>query len=258
MAALSTRLQLSDSEVCLSCSCDSRRSADSKFQWLRHELLIMSAVPPPPPPAVPSVAGRYVGVGRTRRDETSMWSINYTQAASPPPLPCRYIFLNDGNEFIGRQLTAACCHIPVAVQTLFRWPVAYRGGKPKFRRPSKIVPNSTRLWKLLKIAEFRTPTPQDIRKKCSKILKLPPVRNCFTLAMTNKLVVIINNLKVPKIEKILLYEMKFLVPNYSCLQNPWLGGLPPADPLSPSPQLNLLNPPPPNKIPGYATAADSS
>ena len=30
---------------------------------------------------------------------------------------------------------------------------------PKFRRPSKIMPNSTRLWKLLKIAEFRTPTP---------------------------------------------------------------------------------------------------
>ena len=43
---------------------------------------------------------------------------------------------------------------------------------PKFRRPSKIVPNSTRLWKLLKIAEFRTPTPQDVRKKSSKILKL--------------------------------------------------------------------------------------
>jgi len=36
---------------------------------------------------------------------------------------------------------------------------------PKFRRPSKIVPNSTRLWKLLKIAEFRTPTPQDVQKK---------------------------------------------------------------------------------------------
>ena len=61
-------------------------------------------------------------------------------------------------------------------------------------------------------------------KKCSKILKLPPVRNCFTLAMTNKLVVIINSLKVPKIKKNLLYEIKFLVPNYSCLQNPWLGG----------------------------------
>jgi hypothetical protein len=26
--------------------------------------------------------------------------------------------------------------------------------------------------------------------------------------------------EVPKIKKILLYEMKFLVPNYSCLQNP--------------------------------------
>ena len=52
--------------------------------------------------------------------------------------------------------------------------VAYRGGvwgvqtptpPRKFRRPSKIVPNSTRLWKLLKIAEFRKPTPQDVRKK---------------------------------------------------------------------------------------------
>ena len=38
--------------------------------------------------------------------------------------------------------------------------------------------------------------------------------------MTNKLVVVINSLKVPKILKILLYEMKFLVQNYGCLQNP--------------------------------------
>jgi len=81
---------------------------------------------------------------------------------------------------------------------------------PKFRRPSKIVPKSTRLWKLLKIAEFRTPTPQDVRKKGSKILKLLSVRNCFTVAMTNKLVVIINSLKVPKIKNSLVYEMKFL------------------------------------------------
>ena len=122
--------------------------------------------------------------------------------------------------------------------------VAYRGwGKgwvltplpPKIRRPSKIVPNTTRLWKLLNIAEFRTPTPQDIRKKGSKILKLPSVRNCFALAMTNKLVVIINSLKVSKI-KILLYEMKFLVPNYSCLQNPWLGVYLPQIPV-----LSVLN-----------------
>jgi len=57
-------------------------------------------------------------------------------------------------------------------------------------------------------------------KKAVKILKLPPVCNCFTLAMTNKLVVIISRLKAPKVKKILLYEIKFLVPNYSCLQNP--------------------------------------
>ena len=108
------------------------------------------------------------------------------------------------------------------------------------------MPNTTRLWKLLKIAEFRTPTPQDVRKKGSQILKLPPVRNCFILAITNKLVVIMNSLKVPKIKKILLYETKFLAPNYSCLQNPWLGGyrlqIPVLSVLCP--QMNLLNPPP--------------
>jgi len=47
----------------------------------------------------------------------------------------------------------------------------------------------------LKIAEFKTPTPQDVRKKGSEILKLPPVRNCFTLTITNKLVVTVNSLK---------------------------------------------------------------
>ena len=57
-------------------------------------------------------------------------------------------------------------------------------------------------------------------KKGSDILKLPPVRNCFTLAMANKLAAIINSVKVPKIKEILIYEMRFLVPNYSCLQNP--------------------------------------
>ena len=75
--------------------------------------------------------------------------------------------------------------------------------------------------------------------------------------MTNKLVVIITSLKLPKIKKILLYEMKFLVPIYSCLQNPWLGGYRPQIPVLSvlCPQLNLLNPPPPKKIPGYATEA---
>jgi len=42
----------------------------------------------------------------------------------------------------------------------------------------------------------------------------------FYIRMTNKLVVIINSLKVPKIKKMLPYEMKFLVLNYSCLENP--------------------------------------
>jgi len=64
--------------------------------------------------------------------------------------------------------------------------------------------------------------------------------------MINKLVVIINSLKVPKIKKILLYEMKLLVPNYSCLQNPSLGGYCPQIPVLCvlCPQLNLLKPPP--------------
>ena len=58
----------------------------------------------------------------------------------------------------------------------------------------------------LKIAEFRMSTPQDVRKKGSEILKLQPVRNLFTLTMTNKLVVIINSLKYQKLRK--FYYMK--------------------------------------------------
>ena len=72
--------------------------------------------------------------------------------------------------------------------------------------------------------------------------------------MTNKLV-IINGLKVPKIKKILLYGMKFLAPNYSCLQNPWLGGYRPPDTRSLCPLSSTeFVEPHPNKIPGYATA----
>ena len=69
--------------------------------------------------------------------------------------------------------------------------------------------------------------------------------------MTNTLVVIINSLKLPKIKNILPYEMKVLVPNHSCLQNPLLGGYCPQIPVLSvlCPQLNLLKPPPPNKIP---------
>ena len=45
--------------------------------------------------------------------------------------------------------------------------------------------------------------------------------------------------------------MKFLVRNYSCLQNPWLGGLLPPDPCPLS--STQFAEPLPNKIPGYAT-----
>ena len=141
-------------------------------------------------------------------------------------------------------------------------PVVYqRGGwgfgafKPhsplKFRRPFKIVPNYPDC-ENLKMAEFSTPTPQDVRKKGSKILKLPPVRNCFTLPMTNKLVAIINNLKVPN----------FTIWNeISCtkLQLPpelLTRGLPPPDSRSLRPLFStecVETPLPPNKIPGYAT-----
>ena len=63
---------------------------------------------------------------------------------------------------------------------------------------------------MLKIAEFRTPTPQDVREKGSKILKLPPVRNCFTLAIRNKLVVIIIVLKYQKLRKFYYMKLNFL------------------------------------------------
>ena len=64
--------------------------------------------------------------------------------------------------------------------------------------------------------------------------------------MANKLVAIINSLKLTKIKKMSLYEMKFLVPHYSCLQNPWLGGYRPQIPVDSvlCPQQNLLNRPP--------------
>jgi len=103
--------------------------------------------------------------------------------------------------------------------------------------------------------------PKMFGKKAVKPLKLPPVRNCFTLAMTNKLIGIINSLKVPKIKKILLYETKFLVPNYSCLQNPWLSPPDPPDPrsLCPLSSTGFVEPPPSRtKLLGTPLAANAS
>ena len=50
--------------------------------------------------------------------------------------------------------------------------------------------------------------PPDIPPKFRSFDKVEP---------KSKVAVIINSLKVPKIKTILLYEMKFVVPNYSCL-----------------------------------------
>jgi hypothetical protein len=55
--------------------------------------------------------------------------------------------------------------------------------------------------------------------------------------------------KVPKIKKILLYGIKFLVPNYSCLQNPWLRGHCPRSLFSLS-STEFVEPPPRKKFLG--------
>ena len=123
-------------------------------------------------------------------------------------------------------------------------PPRYSEGSPK---SCQTQPDCENCWKLLNLGRQH---PKMFGKKAVKFLKLPSVRNCFTLAMTNKLVVTINSLKVPKFKNILLYEMKFLVPNYSCLQNPWLGGYRPQTTV-----LSVLNwicwtPPPRTKFLG--------
>ena len=58
-----------------------------------------------------------------------------------------------------------------------------------------------------------------------------------------------NILEVPKIKKILLYEMKFLVPNYSCLQ---IRGLPLPEPrsLCPLSSTEFVETPPRTKFLG--------
>jgi len=79
---------------------------------------------------------------------------------------------------------------------LYQWHTEVGGGEFGGSTPPPEIPkapqNRAKLNPIVKtvkkIAEFRKPTHQDVRKKGIKILKLPPVCNCFTLAMTNKLV----------------------------------------------------------------------
>ena len=88
--------------------------------------------------------------------------------------------------------------------------------------------------------------PKMFGKKGSKILKLPPVRNCFTLTMTNKLVFIINSLKYQKLRKFYYMKWNFLyqITAASRTRN-----------LCPLSSTEFVEPPPPKKIPGYATAS---
>jgi len=73
--------------------------------------------------------------------------------------------------------------------------------------------------------------------------------------MTNKLVVVINSLKVPKIKKILLYEIDISCTKLQLPPEPLNRGLPTPDPrsLCPLSSTEFVEPPPPNKFPGYAT-----
>ena len=74
--------------------------------------------------------------------------------------------------------------------------------------------------------------------------------------MTNKLVVIINSLKYQKWKKFTIWNEIFRT-KLQLPPEPLTRGLPPPDPRSLCPQLNLLNPSPARKkIPGYATASD--
>jgi len=76
-------------------------------------------------------------------------------------------------------------------------------------------------------------------EKGSEILKLPPVRNCFTLTMTNKLVVIISSLKYQK--------LRFHYMKWNCLyqitaasRTPDYGAAAPRSPISLSFVLNWI------------------
>ena len=71
-----------------------------------------------------------------------------------------------------------------------------------------------------------------LKKKDSKILKLPPVRNCFTLAMTDKLVVITNCPKYQKLRKFYYRKWNFLYQITAASRTPDQGATTPRSPFS--------------------------
>jgi len=114
---------------------------------------------------------------------------------------------------------------------------------------------------MLKISEFRTPTPQDVReKKGSKILKLPPVRNCFTLAVTNWLSSYIV-LKYQKLRNFCYMKWNFLYQITAAsrtLDYGLGGGYRHPDPRSQSSTEFVEPPPPPTKFLGTPLLLDIS
>jgi len=63
--------------------------------------------------------------------------------------------------------------------------VAYQGGFKPLHEILKALQNHAKLnliVKTVKIAEFRSPSSQDVQKKSSKILKLPLVRVLFYIS----------------------------------------------------------------------------
>jgi len=118
--------------------------------------------------------------------------------------------------------------------------VAHRGGggskTPTTPKIPKALQNGAKLNPIvkrsLKLLNLGRQHPKMLGKKGSTILKLPSVRNCFTLAMTNKLVVIINSLKVPKIKKNFTIQNEISCTKLQLPPEPLTRGLPPPDPLS--------------------------
>jgi hypothetical protein len=125
--------------------------------------------------------------------------------------------------------------------------VAYRGGgvqtpPKKFRSFNKAEPNSQSHGKYIRNNLTRIRLSLIFRVVSWKAL--PTSYDSHSSIFFLKGMMWHKN-KVPKIKKMLPYEMKFLVLNYSCLQNSWLRGYRPHIPILSvrCPQLNLLNPP---------------
>ena len=116
------------------------------------------------------------------------WMEKYFQAL--------YICLDNNSSVDAKVFAALWAKGTVTVHIGCVGAVAYRGGGSKshlkFRRPSKIVPNSTRLWKMFKIFWiWHANTRRYSKKKGIKILKLPPVCNCFTLTFGPGIILLI-------------------------------------------------------------------